>query len=204
MTDEPARELYQGTFESIQRYVDILAGRGTDWGVIGPREADRLWDRHIFNSAAMADLMPIGARVVDVGSGAGLPGIPLAILRSDLSMVLLEPLLRRANFLADTIAELGLDSRVQVVRSRAEDHQQRYDVVASRALAPMSRLIQWCAPLLAPSGVILALKGSAAPDEVASVAGELARRGMRAEVLSMRANPLSSSAVVVRVAALTG
>lgn len=123
--------------KAIRQYVDILASRGIDWGLIGPRERDRLWERHVLNSVALAPRISSGAAVVDVGSGAGLPGLPLAILRPDLKMTLLEPLLRRVNFLNLAVAELDLSGRVEVVRGRAEEHRARYDVVTCRAVAPL-------------------------------------------------------------------
>ena len=171
--------------EVISRYVDILASRGIDWGLIGPRERDRLWDRHVLNSVAVASRIPPGVTVVDVGSGAGLPGLPLAILRPDLSITLLEPLLRRANFLDLAVTELGLADRVEVVRARAEDHRSRYDVVTCRAVAPLPRLLGWCWPLVAPGGRLLALKGGSAADEVRSAKDELRRLRVGASVVGV-------------------
>jgi len=168
-------ELFGAGAEVIRQYVDILASRGIEWGVVGPREGERLWERHILNSIAGASLFPEGATVVDVGSGAGLPGIPLAILRPDLKVTLLESLLRRSNFLDLAVEELGLADRVRVVRARAEDHHERYTVVASRAVAPLPRLIGWCAPLMTGGGKILALKGSSAETELAESSKELRR-----------------------------
>jgi len=185
--------------ESASRYVDILAGRGIEWGLIGPRERERLWDRHILNSAALADLVPHGSSVVDVGSGAGLPGIPLAIARPDLRIDLLEPLLRRTNFLTQAVDELGITNRVRVVRGRAEDHRERYDVVVSRALAPLERLVRWCDPLRAPGGSILALKGRTAGDELAAATRLLAARRLTGEVLSVRAHPSVEPTTVIRL-----
>ena len=140
---------------------------------MGPREGERLWERHILNSIAAAPLLPEGASVVDVGSGAGLPGIPLAILRPDLTVTLLESLLRRASFLDLAVDELGLADRVRVVRARAEEHRERYAVVTSRAVAPLPRLVGWCAPLMTGGGKILALKGSTAETELADARAEL-------------------------------
>ena len=174
--------LFGGGAEAIRRYVDILASRGIDWGVIGPGEGERLWERHVLNSIAGAGLVPEGATVVDVGSGAGLPGIPLAILRPDLRVTLLESLLRRSNFLDLAVEELGLSERVRVVRARAEEHRERYGVVLSRAVAPLPRLIGWCAPLMTGGGKILALKGSSAESELADSAKELRRARLSAVV----------------------
>lgn len=177
-----------------------MAGRGIDHGLIGPREAERLWERHILNSAAIAPLISQGSRVVDVGSGAGLPGLPLAILRPDLDVTLLEPLLRRTRFLADTVAELGLGNRVRVIRARAEDHRDRYDVVTARAVAPLGRLAPWCAPLLARDGVVLALKGSTAADEVDAARDQLRRASLTADLLDVTQDPLGDPSFVVRLA----
>ncbi len=185
--------------EQAVRYVDLLATTGVEWGLVGPRETDRLWDRHVLNSAALADLVPRGARVVDVGSGAGLPGIPLALRRPDLRITLLEPLLRRATFLGQAVEALGLADRVDVVRGRAKDHRTTYDSVVSRALAPLPRLLGWCLPLAGPEGTVLALKGRTAEDEVAGVVRDLARQGRRAEVLQVRVHPAGEPATVVRV-----
>lgn len=182
MDEATPRSIFGDRFEAISLYVDILASRGIDWGLIGPREADRLWERHVLNSVALAPLVPAGASLVDVGSGAGLPGIPLAVLRPDLQVTLLEPLLRRFNFLNLAIAELGLTERVTVVRGRAEDHGEQYRVVTSRALAPLPRLLGWCLPLVARDGRLVALKGSSAADEVAAAGADLARHRVRARV----------------------
>ncbi|MCV7432837.1 16S rRNA (guanine(527)-N(7))-methyltransferase RsmG [Mycolicibacterium bacteremicum] len=152
-----------------QRYGEILAGSGIERGLIGPSEVDRLWERHILNSAAMAELFEPGERVVDIGSGAGLPGIPLAIARPDLNVTLVEPLLRRSEFLREAIEELGIE--VAVVRGRAEDRTIREeaggrDAVVSRAVAPLDKLSRWSLPLLRTGGRMLALKGERAMDEV--------------------------------------
>ncbi len=197
--NESARTLYQSNYLLISRYVDILATVGVEWGLIGPREIDRLWERHILNSAALGGLIPSGSQVVDVGSGAGLPGIPLVVLRPDLQMTLLEPLLRRSTFLAQTVDDLGIAATTSVVRARAGDHRKTYDVVLSRAVAPLDRLIWWCNPLRRPTGVILALKGESAHDEVAAATGILRAHRLRAEVLTVRATSDSEPATVVRI-----
>ena len=149
--DAIAERLYGGSYKTIKRYVDILASRGVEWGLIGPREVDRLWERHILNSAALESLIPQGSRVADVGSGAGLPGIPLSILRPDLEITLIEPMLRRSNFLTEAVDELDLAGRVSIVRDRAEDAGISADVVVSRAVAKLGTLVGWTAGLFGQS-----------------------------------------------------
>ena len=194
-----AHEIYGAHFPSLNRYVDILRSTGVEWGLLGPREADRLWDRHILNCAALNELIATDRTVADVGSGAGLPGIPLALLRPDLQLTLIEPLLRRSTFLTQTVEELGLGARVQVIRSRAEDHHQTYDIVVARALAPLDRLIGWCSPLRSPNGIILALKGSSAANEVMAADTELRAAHLNGEVVMAQAHPDAEPATVVRL-----
>jgi len=196
---EVVEAVFPGAADLATRYVQLLATTGVEWGLVGPRETDRLWERHVFNSAALADLVPAEATVVDVGSGAGLPGIPLALRRPDLRVTLLEPLLRRATFLTQAVESLELTEHVRVVRARAEDHRETYDAVVSRALAPLPRLLGWCLPLTARDGSVLALKGRTAPEELAENAADLARQRLTAEVISIRAHGGSEPATVVRV-----
>ena len=197
--DAIADRLYRDNYKTIRQYVDILVSRGGDWGLIGPREIGRLWERHILNSIALESLIPEGCRVADVGSGAGLPGIPLAILRPDLEMTLIEPMLRRSNFLTEALDELGLDDRVTVVRGRAEDADLHVDVVVSRAVAKLATLINWTADLIVESGSLLALKGQSADDEVVKAKKELSKRRLSAEVLLIRADPAADVTRAVRV-----
>lgn len=197
--DAIADRLYRDNYKTIRQYVDILVSRGVDWGLIGPREIGRLWERHILNSIALESLIPEGCRVADVGSGAGLPGIPLAILRPDLEMTLIEPMLRRSNFLTEALDELGLDDRVTVVRGRAEDADLHVDVVVSRAVAKLATLINWTADLVVESGSLLALKGQSADDEVVKAKKELSKRRLSAEVLLIRADPAADVTRAVRV-----
>lgn len=197
--DASADRLYRDNYKTIRQYVDILVSRGVDWGLIGPREIGRLWERHILNSIALESLIPEGCRVADVGSGAGLPGIPLAILRPDLEMTLIEPMLRRSNFLTEALDELGLDDRVTVVRGRAEDADLHVDVVVSRAVAKLATLINWTADLIVESGSLLALKGQSADDEVVKAKKELSKRRLSAEVLLIRADPAADVTRAVRV-----
>lgn len=200
MKVHPAAALVFGDqLETSSRYIDILINRGIDWGLLGPREAERVWERHILNCAALASLPKIGARVADVGSGAGLPGIPLAIARPDLSVVLMEPLLRRSSFLSEAIEELGLGDRVSVVRARAEDVEDDFDVVTARAVAPLGKLIGWTRPLFGSSGELLAMKGSSAQAEVADAAKVLRKGSLSAEVLEVRAAEGLDATYVVRV-----
>ena len=166
-------ETARGVFTSdrlplAERYTELLATEGVVRGLIGPREAPRLWDRHILNSAVLADAIPDNATVCDIGTGAGLPGLVLAIARPDLSITLVEPLLRRTTFLSEVVEELGL-SQVEVVRGRAEDlHGARtFDIVTSRAVAPLERLLGWSMPLVAPTGALVAMKGQSVIDEIA-------------------------------------
>lgn len=155
---------------TARRYAELLAGPGVERGLIGPREVDRLWARHLLNSAAVAELLDPGARVADIGSGAGLPGIPLAIARPDLRLVLVEPLLRRSEFLRETVGDLGLGG-VEVVRGRAEDRAVRdqageCDAAVSRAVASLDKIARWSLPLLRHGGRMLAMKGERAQAEV--------------------------------------
>ena len=166
-----------------ERFVDLLASVGVERGLIGPREVPRLWERHIMNCAVVVPRVPVGASVADVGSGAGLPGVVWAIARPDLEMTLIEPLLRRTIFLDEAVEALGLDW-VTVLRSRAEDVDERFDVVTARAVAPLERLATWCLPLVRPGGVLLALKGRTAEDEVASSRVSLHKMGATDIVVS--------------------
>ncbi len=150
----------------MERFADHLADTGVSHGLIGPREVPRLWDRHILNCAVVADLLPEGARVADVGSGAGLPGLVLAIARPDISITLIEPLLRRVTWLDDVKDDLELDN-VRIRRARAEQCDDvEVDIVTSRAVARLDTLSQWSLPLLTAGGRMLALKGSSAQEEV--------------------------------------
>jgi len=170
------------------RYADWLAGPGTVRGLLGPREVPRLWERHLLNSVAVAELVPQGARVVDIGTGAGLPGLAMACVRPDLEVDLVESLLRRTDFLTEVVASLDLTERVRVIRGRAEHIAVRNTVgsaqfVTARAVAPLDRLVRWAFPLLRPGGSLLAVKGSGAEDELAEHQQFLTR--MRAEVMGV-------------------
>jgi 16S rRNA (guanine527-N7)-methyltransferase len=183
---------------ALRRYAALLADVGVTRGLIGPREVPRLWDRHLLNCGLLDPMVPEGARVVDLGSGAGLPGLVLALARPDLSITLVEPMLRRTTFLTQACEVLGLDE-VRVLRGRAEDLTgERFDVVTARALAPLPKLLTWGLPLVAPGGVLLAMKGSSADDEIIAAAPELDAWRATTEVRHLSA-PGSSTTTVVRV-----
>jgi 16S rRNA (guanine527-N7)-methyltransferase len=179
-----AREVVFGDRLTLaEQYAERLTTDGVVRGLIGPREAPRIWERHLLNCAVVAELIPTGASVVDVGSGAGLPGIVLAVARPDLTVILVEPLARRTAFLTEAVAALGLD-RTTVVRARADECVGKLpgaDVVTARAVAPLDRLAGWCLPLATAGGRLLALKGATAEAELASLlsghAEALARLG---------------------------
>jgi 16S rRNA (guanine527-N7)-methyltransferase len=166
---DPGEVLFGNRLPLARRFAERLATAGVERGLIGPREAPRIWERHVLNCAVVAELVPDGARLVDVGSGAGLPGIPLALARPDVSIVLVEPLARRVDWLCEVVADLGV--AVEVERGRAEENDVRRrwegaDVVTARAVAPLGRLAGWCLPLLRPGGEMLAVKGASAADEI--------------------------------------
>lgn len=152
--------------ETFEPYAQLLQSEGVERGLIGPREGERIWERHIFNCLPLATLIPDGARIIDIGSGAGLPGIVLALARPDISVILLEPLERRCAFLREAVERLAL-TNTQVERKKALDYQGKFDVVTARAVAPMDRLLAWSWDLLAPGGRILAMKGDRAEEELA-------------------------------------
>lgn len=184
-----------------ERYATLLAGPGVERGLIGPRELDRLWDRHLLNCAVVSELVPDGAEVLDLGSGAGLPGIVLALIRPDLSIVMLEPLLRRALFLNECVAELRLPN-VRVHRARAEEVEGTLsaDVVTARAVAPLARLAGWALPLLRPGGRLLALKGERAAAELVEARPILEGCDVRsAEVLRVGQGKVEQPTTIVRI-----
>ena len=150
-----ATDVFGGALDQARRYAELLATDGVTRGLIGPRETERLWDRHLLNCAVVSELLPQRGVLVDIGSGAGLPGVVLAMLRPSLQVILLEPLLRRSVFLEECVAELGL-SNATVVRARAEERAAadiRADVATARAVAPLGRLAGWAArPVLSRLG----------------------------------------------------
>lgn len=174
-----AAEVFGPALELAERYAELLTTTGTERGLLGPREAERVWERHLLNCAVVSELVPAGATVVDVGSGAGLPGLPLAIARPDLTVRLVEPQLRRTNWLDVVVQALNLADRVSVVRSRAEHlGAGTADVVTSRAVAPLSALLPMSARLCVDHGLVLAIKGRAAHVELKAVYGDCAVWGL--------------------------
>jgi 16S rRNA (guanine527-N7)-methyltransferase len=198
-----ARGVFAERWGVAAAYADLLATDGVTRGLIGPRETARLWDRHMLNCAALTEALPPDASVCDVGSGAGLPGLVVAIRRPDLRVTLVEPLLRRTTFLSEAVDALGLDN-VEVVRDRADQlHGKRtFQVVTSRAVAPLPRLLAWSMPLVEVGGAMVAMKGASARDEVAAASAELRRWHPGAvEVLELGTNLTDPPTTVIRVEA---
>jgi 16S rRNA (guanine527-N7)-methyltransferase len=196
-----AAQAFGIALDTASRFAELLATDGVTRGLIGPRETPRLWERHLLNCAAVADLVPDRGELVDIGSGAGLPGVVLAMLRPELHVVLLEPLLRRSAFLDECVTRLGLQNAT-VVRGRAEDVAGtiKADIATARAVAPLDRLAGWAAGLLKPGGQLLAIKGQAAAGELAAARPVLSRLGVRsAEVLRVGHGRVVSATTVVRV-----
>jgi 16S rRNA (guanine527-N7)-methyltransferase len=201
-----AREIFGDRLELAKRYAGLLAGPGIERGLIGPGEVRRLWPRHILNCAVVAELVPGRCSLADIGSGAGLPGIVLAMLLPDVSVTLLEPLLRRSAFLAECVTELGLANTV-VRRARAEDARGELcaDVVTARAVAPLDRLAGWAMGLVRPRGTILAIKGDRAPEELRRAQGALKKLGAsHTEILTVGRGMVEPETVVVRIVAGNG
>jgi 16S rRNA (guanine527-N7)-methyltransferase len=167
---EPAAAvaIFGDQIDQARSFAQTLANDSDELGLLGPRELDKLWSRHILNSAVVAELVRPGDKVADVGSGAGLPGIPMAIARPDAQFVLIEPMERRSSWMLEVVEDLGLKN-VRVLRSRAEDvSEQDFDIVTARAVAALDKLLKMCVPLLKPGGALIALKGSKAAEEIAN------------------------------------
>lgn len=158
---------FPDSIEAIKKYAHFLTTAGIERGLIGPREGERIWERHIFNCLPVTTLIPKGATVVDIGSGAGLPGIVIALARPDLDVTLVEPLERRVEFLKEASA----GTSIKVARGRAQDVKIKGDYVTARALAPLEKLKKMAWPLIKPGGALLAMKGESAAVEMGSVPG---------------------------------
>jgi 16S rRNA (guanine527-N7)-methyltransferase len=185
----------------VQRFADALVGPAIERGLLGPAEADRVWERHLLNCAPVSDLIAANASVIDVGSGAGLPGLVVALLRPDLTVTLLDAQLRRCTFLTEMVDLLELGNRVTVVHGRAEDGLTtvRHDYATMRALAPLERLLPLCAPLIRRNGELLAIKGSSAGDEVAAAKSTLKRYDAQATICQLDLPGGGGTTTVVRV-----
>lgn len=182
MTTPPAAaEIFGDNLEKAIAYHESLATDGSVRGFIGPREVPRLWDRHILNCGVIGEAMDEGISVADIGSGAGLPGIPLAIARPDLNITLIEPLLKRSVYLNEVKEALNLDN-VTVIRGRAEEKVVRkqvglVNIVTSRAVAPLGKLATWSLPLVKIGGRMVAMKGSSVEEEIERDAKEIRKAG---------------------------
>lgn len=193
-------ELFGANSSLVESYVDLLAAVGVGRGLIGPHEIPRLWNRHILNCAVVAPVFRTDATVADIGSGAGLPGLVIAMARPDLRVTLIDSVLRRTTFLAEVVERLDLS--VEVVRARAEElhGRRRFDYVTARAVAPLDRLVAWALPLCSPGGEVVALKGSSAQAE--SNAARVVLRRLRAgsvEIERYGVGVVSPPTTVVRI-----
>ena len=194
-----AAAVFGPALDEARAFAGMLATRGVEWGLIGPHEVTRLWDRPLLNCAVVADL--IGSRyrtLVDIGSGAGLPGIVLAMMRPELTVTLLEPMERRCRFLSGCVAELGL-ANASVLRGRAEDATLRADVATARAVAPLDRLAELAVRVVRPGGLVLAIKGQTADAELRKARPVLRRIGARgAKVVRAGQGKVDPATTVVR------
>ncbi|MGN8244341.1 16S rRNA (guanine(527)-N(7))-methyltransferase RsmG [Cellulomonas soli] len=186
--DPRVADYFGDAWPAVQGFHDLLVREGVLRGLIGPRELDRLWSRHLLNSAAVVQFLPVVGRIVDLGSGAGLPGIVVAAMRPEAEVVLLEPMERRTDWLGEVATALQLDN-VVVRRARAEEVHGEIvaDAVTARAVAAMDKLYAWSMPLLRPRGVLVALKGGRAEEEIE--AGLKAARKQRVESVEVLAAP---------------
>jgi len=194
-------EYFGEAWPQVEAFHRLLTDEGVLRGLVGPREVSRLWERHLLNSAAVVPFLPVTGRIVDIGSGAGLPGVVVAALRPEAEVVLLEPMERRIDWLTEVVETLGLPNAV-VTRGRAEDlhGELRADAVTARAVAPLDRLYRWALPLLGKGGVLVALKGARAQDEVEAGARWAKKLGGGpAEVISASTIDGAEQTTVVRV-----
>ncbi len=196
-----ARDVFTLALHNTERYAHMLATDGVERGLIGPREVPRLWDRHLINCALLGEAIPPGMDVCDIGTGAGLPGVVLALCRPDLSLTLVEPSLRRTAFVDEVVLALGL-TNVEVIRARAEElhGRRRFSIVTSRAVAPLERLLGWSMPLLDAGGALVAMKGASVRQEVESATIALRRhRAGAVTVVELGRNIIDPPTTVLRV-----
>lgn len=197
-----AREFFGPQIDKARGYALRLATDSETFGLLGPRELPKIWSRHVLNSALLAELVPQGAKVADVGSGAGLPGIPMAIAQPNAHFTLIEPMERRANWLSQVVSDLRIDN-VEVIRARAEDvHRTDFDIVTARAVAALDKLVRLLTPLTRGSELktVLAMKGSRAPEEIELARPRLQRLGyLEPEILTLGVDKAPETATVVRI-----
>ena len=197
-----AAAIFGGQIELARAYTKRLAEDSETFGLLGPRELPRIWGRHVINSALLAELVPDGFKVADIGSGAGLPGIPMAIAQPNATFTLIEPMERRANWLQSVVDDLKL-SNIEVVRARAEEVQRTdFDIATARAVAALDKLLKLLTPLIRNSEgkTVLAMKGSRAPDEILEAKKRLELLGFDSpEILTLGEGRAPETATVVRI-----
>lgn len=196
-----ATALYGEHLDAAKAYVEHLATSGIERGLIGPREVPRLWDRHVLNCAALAPVLPAGSTVADVGSGAGLPGLALAIARPDVEFLLIEPLERRCIWLQEVIDDLGLEN-VTVLRGRSEQFFDEIDadIVTARAVSALANLVNLTLPLLGGNGSLLALKGRSAGEEIEKAQKNIKKlKGRNARVYTVGDEVLDEPTTIVQI-----
>lgn len=197
-----AKEFFGSHIELARGYCNRLAADSETFGLLGPRELPKIWSRHVLNSALLAELVPAGVKAADVGSGAGLPGIPMAIAQPQAHFTLIEPMERRANWLSQVVADLGIKN-IDVIRARAEDVQRTdFDIVTARAVAALDKLVRLLTPLTRGSDLktVLAMKGSKAAEEIALAKPRLDRLGFsEPEILTLGLGKAPETATVVRI-----
>lgn len=175
MAERRAAELlFAEQLPQAQRYVEHLCTTGISHGLLGPREVPRMWSRHVLNSAVLAPELPAAGTVADVGAGAGLPGLALALARQDVDFILIEPMERRVDWLDTVVRDLGLGN-VQVIRARAEEVSDEVmaDVVTARAVSALKKLIPLTSPLMADDGQLMLIKGRSAADEISAASKQI-------------------------------
>ena len=197
-----ASDIFSAGIDLARAYTNRLAQDSETFGLLGPRELPRIWSRHVINSALLSELVPDETLVADVGSGAGLPGIPMAIAQPKAHFTLIEPMERRANWLSAVVADLGIKN-VDVIRARAEEVSRTdFDIVTARAVAALDKLLKLLTPLTRGSNLktVLALKGSRAPEEISEAKPRLQRLGFgEPEILTLGLGKAPETATVVRI-----
>ena len=197
-----AADIFGSQVDLAGAYTDRLAKDSETFGLLGPRELPRIWGRHVINSALLSELVPSGSKVADIGSGAGLPGLPMAIAKPDAHFTLIEPMERRSNWLQQVISDLGIKN-VDVIRSRAEEVQRTdFDIATARAVAALDKLLRLLTPLIRGSQgkTVLAMKGSRAPEEIIDARSRLDLLGFdEPEIITLGLGRAPETATVVRI-----